>query len=281
MDIKRYESAAPNSSLRSNRAGYVSKKTEEEYLNKKEQLESKKSIRIDRSFESTTLDTYEAEFKRQTVGLQTAHEFREKRKNLKIFKEDKTEAPVFKRKKTKLGPLSFSIQDEEDDDEEMVVPLIKKNMKNPHVETSFLPDAERDAREEEEKIRLHEEYQLEQERIRNETISILYTYWDGAAGTDNRVDLIQNTKISAFLKIAREQLCAEFPELKRLYSNHLMVVKDGFILPSECTFYDLTIRKKMNLETPSRVVQRYWYDKNKHIYPANQWKYYDPKEDDA
>lgn len=52
--------------------------------------------------------------------------------------------------------------------------------KNPSVDTSFLPD--RDREEQERKIReeLRQEYLKEQERIKLEDIDIVCSFWDGA-----------------------------------------------------------------------------------------------------
>jgi hypothetical protein len=48
------------------------------------------------------------------------------------------------------------------------------------VETSFLPDREREAEEQAERERLRKQWLSEQERIRNEPLEITYSYWDGA-----------------------------------------------------------------------------------------------------
>lgn len=52
--------------------------------------------------------------------------------------------------------------------------------KNPSVDTSFLPD--RDREEQERKIReeLRQQYLKEQERIKLEDIDIVCSFWDGA-----------------------------------------------------------------------------------------------------
>lgn len=56
----------------------------------------------------------------------------------------------------------------------------KKIKKDPNVDTSFLPDRER----EEEENRLREELRLEwvkqQERLKEEEIDITFSYWDGS-----------------------------------------------------------------------------------------------------
>ncbi|MEQ2274403.1 Protein fam50a, partial [Xenotaenia resolanae] len=61
------------------------------------------------------------------------------------------------------------------------VPVKKKKLgKNPDVDTSFLPD--RDREEEENRLReeLRQEWELKQEKIKNEEIEITFSYWDGS-----------------------------------------------------------------------------------------------------
>jgi protein FAM50 len=48
----------------------------------------------------------------------------------------------------------------------MEPPAAKKIMKDPSVDTSFLPDRERDEREREERLKLKKEWIAEQERIK-------------------------------------------------------------------------------------------------------------------
>ena len=101
-----------------------------------------------------------------------------------------------KRKKNARSTLSFALDDEdpeadssnsvkenatngEDDTEE---PPVKRNKlkKNPNVDTSFLPDREREEAERKERERLRLEWLTKQERIKKEDIEITYSYWDGS-----------------------------------------------------------------------------------------------------
>lgn len=86
-----------------------------------------------------------------------------------------------KRKAKKLGPLSFDLDDGEgggDDDhvdgqsdgeerEKKSLRKKKKIVKNPHVETDFLPDKEREQEEARERGRLRAEWEADQERIKS------------------------------------------------------------------------------------------------------------------
>jgi protein FAM50 len=52
--------------------------------------------------------------------------------------------------------------------------------KDPKVNTSFLPDKDREEKDVKERQRLTEEWTAEQERIKAETIEVTYSYWDGS-----------------------------------------------------------------------------------------------------
>jgi protein FAM50 len=57
--------------------------------------------------------------------------------------------------------------------------VTKKRFKNPDVDTSFLPDRERETREQIEREELRKKWLAEQERIKQEVIEVTYSYWDG------------------------------------------------------------------------------------------------------
>lgn len=86
-----------------------------------------------------------------------------------------------KRKAKKLGPLSFDLDDGNDvlsdghDDTEAAQlakkkKTAKKIIKNPNVETDFLPDKDRELEEARERERLRAEWEAEQERIKSELL---------------------------------------------------------------------------------------------------------------
>lgn len=122
------------------------------------------------------------------------------------FREEKKRA-----KKRKRGPkatLSFAVDDEEgeegepsngkngDDtrdssstpvpngDEGGEAPLVTKKKaklgKNPNVDTSFLPDREREEEERRVREELRKEWLVRQEELKNEDVEITYSYWDGS-----------------------------------------------------------------------------------------------------
>ena len=56
----------------------------------------------------------------------------------------------------------------------------KKFRKNPAVDTSFLPDREREDAERREREQLRQEWLKRQEEMKKEEIEITYSYWDGS-----------------------------------------------------------------------------------------------------
>lgn len=105
---------------------------------------------------------------------------------------------IKKRKKSAKAKLSFAM----DDDEEEVFstgnsispsPAPKepdhgserqlkraKLAKNPNVDTSFLPDREREEAERKERERLRQEWLRKQEELKAEEIEVTYSFWDGS-----------------------------------------------------------------------------------------------------
>ena len=52
--------------------------------------------------------------------------------------------------------------------------------KNPNVDTSFLPDRDREEAERREREELRKEWLRKQEELKKEEIEITYSYWDGS-----------------------------------------------------------------------------------------------------
>ncbi|DBA03667.1 TPA: hypothetical protein N0F65_006846 [Lagenidium giganteum] len=312
-NIERYGSSGVHTvegNLAGGRAARLTKEREkqkQEYEQKKQdiQLTHQRGARIDKGFQSRKEDE-DAEFKRQTVGLVTAEEFRRKRENLANARDVVEDAPRVekkkpkKRKQKKTGPLSFSMDDDVDDDAEIAVTKKLKITKNPHVETDFLPDKERQQKEEEERRKLRKEWEEEQERIKNENVVVTYSYWDGS-GHRREITVPKKTTIGRYLELVRQQLVNEFAELRGVSGDNLIYVKEDLIIPHHYTFYDLIVTKargksgplfhfdvhddvrlindariEKDESHPGKVVERHWYEKNKHIFPASRWEVYDP-----
>lgn len=187
---------------------------QEEIEIKKRKLADELKVANMESKFSTHFDAVENDLKTSTVGLLTVEEMRTRQENavkeremqlarknreeLRLLKkEEKEKEKVKKKQSQQIKALSFNVCDEDDDNEEeededeaeettesQAGPsgefLKKKRFgKNPDVDTSFLPDVDRD----EEENRLREELRLQweerQAKLRAEEVEITYSYWDG------------------------------------------------------------------------------------------------------
>ncbi|UYV74674.1 FAM50A [Cordylochernes scorpioides] len=206
----------------------------------------------------------------------------------------------------KIALLSFAGEDDEEEEEEEEEPEEepppKKVMKNPNVDTSFLPDRERDEEERRmrEELRQIQQWEQQQQQIKNEEIEITFSYWDGS-GHRNSVKMKKGNSIYQFLQKCLELLRKEFPELRVVTADQLMYVKEDLIIAHHYTFYDFIVTKARGKSGPlfdfsarediratsdasiekneshaGKVLLRSWYERNKHIFPASRWEPYDP-----
>lgn len=177
-------------------------------------------------------------------------------------------------------------------------------LKDPTVDTSFLPDKQRESWLMAERQRLKNEWIENQNKIKKELLEITYSYWDGS-GHRRTVTCQKGDSIAVFLEKVRKDLAKEFREMTNLSSDALIYVKEDLIIPQDITFYDLIVTKArgksgplFNFDVhddvrvgpvdhriekdeshPGKVVERRWYDKNKHIFPASRWEVFDPAKD--
>lgn len=249
---------------------------------------------------------------------------REKQRALEAIQAEKN------KQKRQIQALSFNLDDEEensggDDDgdadhnddadnekfakpakwaeirEQETVPLKKKKIcKNPDVDTSFLPDREREEQENRLREQLRQEWVMQQAELKDEDISITFSYWDGS-GHRRNVLMKKGNSIYQFLQKCLELLRKEFIELKTVMADQLMYVKEDLILPHHYSFYDFIVTKARGKSGPlfqfdvhddvrmisdasvekeeshaGKVLLRSWYERNKHIFPASRWEPYDP-----
>lgn len=218
-----------------------------------------------------------------------------------------------KERKQRMATLSFAGDEEvEQDDDDYhaangavavaVAAAVASAKKDPTIDTSFLPDKARDAERDAERQRLIEEWKIQQEQVKQERLEIVYSYWDGS-GHRRTVTVKKGDTIETFLELVRRDLCAEFRELVNTGSDALVYVKEDLMLPHDLTFYDLIackargksgplfhfdvhddvrvgvsidVRVEKDESHPGKVVQRHWYERNKHIFPASRWEVYDP-----
>lgn len=172
--------------------------------------------------------------------------------------------------------------------------------KDPTVVTDFLPDKERDEKEQELRKQLKLEYEALVEKEKLEKIEVVYSYYDGT-GHRHQVTIPKGYTIGKFLDMVRIDLSVKFPELAKITGNDLLYIKEDLIIPHNHTFYELIstkargksgplfafdVREDVRLlhdvriekddSHPGKVVERRWYDRNKHIFPAVRWEIYDP-----
>lgn len=112
------------------------------------------------------------------------------------------------------------------------------------VDTSFLPDKDR---EEEERIlreKLRQEWVEKQQKLKNEEVDLVYSYWDGS-GHRRSIRIKKRMTIQMFLTKALELLRREnmFNELKSVSVDQLIFVKDDVILPHHYSFYDFIVTR--------------------------------------
>jgi protein FAM50 len=262
----------------------------------------------------------------EVVGLQSIEEYeagllrqRLRKDNLvsrdeKLQKKLAQEKKLFREveRKQKSAVLSFNDNSDDDSDEDREVFQLKKKAKgngegdvkriskDPNVETSFLPDRERELNLQKEKERLRAEWLAQQEIVKNEILEVVYSYWDGS-GHRRAIKLKKGSTIGEFLTKVRDQLSSEFKEVANSNSEDFIYVKEDLIIPHSFSFYDLIITKargksgplfhfdvhddvrlmgdarvEKDESHPGKVVDRRWYDKNKHIFPASRWEIFDP-----
>ncbi|CAO3642645.1 unnamed protein product [Cunninghamella blakesleeana] len=175
----------------------------------------------------------------------------------------------------------------------------RKLGKDPSVNTSFLPDREREEQERIERENLRQDWIQKQEALKNESIDITYSYWDGT-GHRKVVQCKKGDTIAQFLDSCRKQ----FPQLRGVNVDNLIYVKEDLIIPHHYTFYDFIINKVRGKSGPlfsfdvhddirlvndatiekdeshaGKVVERSWYERNKHIFPASRWEIYEHSKD--
>lgn len=248
---------------------------------------------------------------------------REKQRALEAIQAEKN------KQKRQIQALSFNLDDEEENSEgdeddadhnddadkekfakpakwteireQETVPLKKKKIcKNPDVDTSFLPDREREEQENRLREQLRQEWVMQQAELKDEDISITFSYWDGS-GHRRNVLMKKGNSIYQFLQKCLELLRKEFIELKTVMADQLMYVKEDLILPHHYSFYDFIVTKARGKSGPlfqfdvhddvrmisdasvekeeshaGKVLLRSWYERNKHIFPASRWEPYDP-----
>jgi len=273
----------------------------EDYQKQKMQIAKDNNIKIGNDKFVTQNDVTETELKKRTIGLVMLEDFQRIREQLdeKNKKGEEVIKPKKKKKKKIMKQkLSFGDFDNEEEEniEERQVKKIKLK-KNPDVNTSFLPDKERDEREKKEKEKLKEKWLAEQQILKDEKILVTYSYWDGS-GHRKQVECKKGDTIAQFLDKCRTQI----HEIRNVNVDNLLYVKEDLIIPHHYTFYDFIVNKirgksgplfsfdvhddirlvndasiEKNESHAGKVVERTWYERNKHIFPASRWEVFNPE----
>jgi len=215
---------------------------------------------------------------------------------------------VKKKEKTPIGGPSVRFKrefegtgsEDSDDGAKKMERRKKKFGKNPDVDTSFLPDRDREDEDNMLREQLRQEWVERQEKMKAEEITITFSYWDGS-GHRRVVKMKKGNSISQFLQKGLDGLKKEFNELKTCTVDNLMFIKEDLIIPHHYTFYDFIVTKArgksgplftfdvvedirmVNDATvekedahPGKVCLRSWYERHKHIFPASRWEPFDP-----
>ncbi|XP_053406568.1 protein FAM50A-like [Mercenaria mercenaria] len=305
-------------------------KEQEEMEIKRKKIEEDLSVGSIQNKFASHYDAVEQQLKSNTIGLVTLNEMRAKQETLikqrekQLAKKDAEARLIEKEKedkkrkeKMKIAALSFDPdedEDEDDDDEEEEKVPVKKEPEfterkirkkrlgmNPDVDTSFLPDRDREEAENKLREQIAQEWMQKQEHVKNEEIDITYSYWDGS-GHRRQVRMKKGNSIQQFLQKCLETLRREFNDLKAVTVDQLMYVKEDLIIPHHYTFYDFIVTKARGKSGPlfnfnvkddirlindasvekeeshaGKVCIRSWYERSKHIFPASRWEPYDPE----
>jgi protein FAM50 len=323
-----------------NTAGARAARLEQQRQQEQEEFERRKRQRTDRVLSPTSLEiggrfqparigsVQEQTFKDKTVGLVTAEEFvkaslekeslqlspeEEAKRQAELLAAQKEKLKNSKRKKKekrkRAALLSFGAEEGEEEafsegmpsPQSSVASTPRASKKDPTVDTSFLPDRQREEELQAERIRLEKEWRERQIEIKKEKLEIVYSYWDGS-GHRRSCTITKGASVGDFLEMVRKDICLEFKELSSVASDALLYVKEDLILPHDITFYDLIVTKargksgplfhfdvhddvrvgpvdtrvEKDESHPGKVVERRWYERNKHIFPASRWEVYDP-----
>jgi len=265
---------------------------------------------------STHVDGVEEDLRSKTVGLVTLSELKQQQQNvvaererqiaLKLQEDKKKSEEEMKRKKKEKKRLKkyqnknkISFGDDEEIVEGETASKKKRLGKDLTVDTSFLPDDGKDDRDMELRNQLRVEWLNQQTKLKNQTLDFEYVYWDGSPHQRELV-VKKGDSIETFLQRVRQQLRADFVEMKSQSVDQMMFIKADTIIPHQYTFYDLILTKAegksgtlfdfesdqdvTKIETTNvmakstvKVCTRTWYEGNKHVYPANIWESYEPE----
>ncbi|KAL2313803.1 Xap-5-like protein [Schizosaccharomyces pombe] len=204
--------------------------------------------------------------------------------------------------KVNKGKLSFG-EDEELENDDLPLKKVEKKMfmgKDPSADTSFLPDAEREIRENAKRAEYRKQWLKEQEQIREKEILIPFIYYDGTSTTYHVRTRLKDS-VGHFLADMKQQI----PFLKRILDmDKFLLVQSDLIIPHHHELYYFYINKvqgrdgllfdfdKLSCSSPEMVattqlpsqciphlVQKSYYLQNRHVFPCVHWEVFDSRKD--
>lgn len=101
-----------------------------------------------------------------------------------------------------------------------------RTKKNPEVDTTFLPDKDREEREKVERERLKQRWLAEQEIVKAEPLPIAFSFYNGSSQRSS-VTVKKGDTVHAFLDRARQG----FVELRGVAPDNLIFIKEDLIIP--------------------------------------------------
>ncbi|KAI8056690.1 XAP5, circadian clock regulator-domain-containing protein [Syncephalis plumigaleata] len=158
----------------------------------------------------------------------------------------------------------------------------KKNKKarfgmNPLVNTSFLPDRDREAEERRQREELRKKWLAQQEAMKQESIKITYSYWDGS-GHRKEVTCKKGDSISTFLIRCREQIY----DLRGVSVDNLLYVKEDLIIPhargKSGPLFSFDVHDDVRLVNDASVETEESHA-GKVVERSCRWEVYDPEKD--
>lgn len=193
--------------------------------------------------------------------------------------------------------------DKKTDGSESKPVVFRVSCKDPTADTDFLPDRERELKIAAEVARLSAEFEEKTAKEKNELIDVIYSLWDGS-GHRRTITIKKGATIGEFLtevlKVEHQTKNLKFA--KTWSTSDVLFVKEDVILPHHITFYDLIASKARGKSGPlwnwdvhedirlmadtriekdeshaAKVVDRRWYEQNKHLFPTNRWELFNPE----
>lgn len=120
----------------------------------------------------------------------------------------------------------------EGDEETGSKPKRSKLGKDPTVNTSFLPDREREEQARIEEERKREEWEKRQQEIKAETVELQFAYFDGLSHLGS-VTVRKGEPIFNFIDKAKQG----FSAIRDIATERLVFAKDDIIIPAELSLY--------------------------------------------